>query len=110
MFKFEIPKTNVSYSFAEFATHVLDHSPVYETRAQMRLGYKAIDAIEAALKAEESHVSMEDEAGALFKAAVDRVPIPRLHIVVDGKPGDPVPARFFTPFYEAVENGTVESA
>lgn len=106
MFKFEIPSASVGFGFIEFATHVLDHSPAYETRAQMRGGYKAIDAIEAAIKASESSVTMDDDIGAQFQAAVERTPIPRLFLVVDGKQGDAVPARFFTQFYEAVENGS----
>ena len=105
MFKFDIPKSPVGFGFLEFANHVLDHSPAYETRAQMRLGYKAIDAIDAATKGGETSVAMGDDVAELFKQAVDRTPIPRLFLMVDGKPGEAVPARFYTPFYEAVENG-----
>jgi len=107
LFKFDIPKASVGFGFLEFATHVLDHSPAYETRAQMRGGYKAIDAIEAAVKAGESTVLMPDDVAKQFQDAVERAPIPRLHLVVEGKPGDAVPARFFTQFYEAVERGCV---
>lgn len=105
MIKFEIPKGPVGFGFLEFAAHVLDHSPAYETRAQMRNGYKAIDAIEAAVKAGETSVSMDDDVGNQFKAAVERTPLPQLCMVIDGKPGDTVPKRFYTQFYEAVENG-----
>ncbi len=105
MIKFEIPKSPVGYGFLEFATHVLDHSPAVETRAQQRIIGKALDAIEAAVKAGETDVTMDDDVGKPFQVAVDRTPIPRLFLVIDGKQGEPVPSRFYTPFYEAVENG-----
>lgn len=111
MLKFNLPKAPVGFGFLEFALHVLDHSPAYETRAQQRLGYKAVDAIEAATKAGSDEVLMADDVGELFKVAVDRTPIPRLHLVVDGKAGEPVPSRFYTPYYEAAENAAkVESS
>lgn len=72
----------------------------------MRGGYKAVDAIDAALKAGEQTFSLENDLAKEFQSAVEQTPIPRMFVLVDGKPGDAVPARFFTPFYEAVESGT----
>jgi hypothetical protein len=108
MIKFEIPKSPVGFGILEFATHVLDHSPAYETRAQQRIGYKALDAIEKAVKANESEVLMDDDLAKSWQDAVERTPIPRLFLVVDGKPGDEVPKRFYAHLYEAFENGKSE--
>lgn len=106
MYTFEIPSSPVGFSFLDFSNYVLDHSPAYETRAKMRSGYKAVDAIDAAIKAGEKTFSLEDDIAKDFQAAVEQTPIPRLFLVVDGKQGDAVPARFYTPFYEAVERGS----
>lgn len=109
MFKFDIPKSPVGFSFLDFANYVLDHSPAYETRAKMRRGGKAIDAIEAAIKADESSFVVDDDVAMEFQDAVEKTPIPRLYMVRNGQQGDAVPARFYTPFYEAVERGSLVS-
>ncbi len=74
----------------------------------MRKGYKAVEAIEEAVRNDADHVCMPDDVAMLFKQAVESTPTPRLFLMVDGKQGEPVPARFYTPFYQAVEDARAE--
>lgn len=104
MIKFNIPEKTIDYGFLEFATYVLNYSPTYEMRSHQRLGYKALDAITVAVKANDATVLMEDDFGTLFKTAVENTPIPKLFFYVEGKQTEPIPKTFFTKFYEAVEN------
>ena len=106
MITFTIPQTqSYGYGFLEFATHVLDYSPAFELRSHMRLGTKAVDAIDAAIKAKQETVSMPDDVGSLFQSAVEKTPVPKLFTIVDGKPEMEIPKRFYDKFYEAAESG-----
>ncbi len=102
--KITVPEGGPGFGLLEFALHVLDHSPVYETRAQMRSGYKALDVIEAAVKAGAKEIELDDDVGRLFQSATEQTKIPVLFTIINGVQGDPVPKRFFTQFYEAIEN------
>lgn len=112
MFYLRIPAHQViDFDFAKFADHVLDHSPVYETRAVLRLGYKARDAI---AEADGGIAEMGDDVGELFQRACEHAPFPRLlaqRLGASGQPfGDPepIPKSAFEPFYEAAESMTKE--
>ena len=99
------------FDFAKFADHVLDHSPVFATRSQLRLGMKARDAIAAAT---DGVAEIPDDAAELFQRAAADAPIPRLQMQASDAEGRPlgeslvIGARAYDPFYAAVEGMTKE--
>lgn len=106
MITFEINKTESPFGLLEFAKYVLDYSTILDTRSKMRSLSKAVDAIELAIKSDETKVSMDDEVGNFFKLATENTAYPKMSFVdKDGNPTGPVPNRFFDRLYETVENG-----
>lgn len=98
----------VDFDFSAFCDYVLDHSPAYETRALLRLGFKAREAIEAA---KGGVAEMDDAVAELFQIACDRVAVPRLVAFNKSDGGGermPIPASAYESFYAAVEGMTAE--
>jgi hypothetical protein len=103
----QIPTGNVAgLTFIGFADHVVDHSPVVETRSQLRLILKAREAIDAQ---QDGVVEMPRLLGELWQRACAEAPIPRRLVGMQDAAGqwigepDRVPARAYDRFYEAVE-------
>jgi hypothetical protein len=97
------------FTFAHFCDHVLDHSPVFASRALLRLGMKARDAI---AEAKDGVAALSDEVGEVWREACEHAPTPRRWLQppkgIEGVPPQPVGATAYEPFYAAVESMTRE--
>ncbi len=93
------------YDFAQFCDHVIDHSPVFVTRTLLRLGFEARKSI---ADAKDGVAELGKESAELFARAAAEAPVPRLSIGDPNRPAlnEPVPARAYEPFYQAIENMT----
>lgn len=108
----KVPEHSLAgFNYVSFADHVLDHSPAFGTRSQLRLGMEARKAI---ADATDGVAELSDSTAELWKLACADVPIPRLFVEQrdsNGKAvGEPVPigARAYEPFYAAAEDMTTE--
>lgn len=101
----------LDFTLLKFTEHALDNSPAIATRSQMRLVMKAVEII---AEAKDGVAELPDDVATALKAACEAAAIPRLTVHPldsDGQPtgtGQPIPARAFEPFYEAVETMTAE--
>lgn len=103
----QIPEYSIlDFNFAAWAAHVVDSSPAYQTRSDLRFGLKALDAIDGA---KYGWVELPDDVAERFKAACDVAPLPVRFLIARDKDGkqlgepEPVAHRAYDPFYEAVE-------
>lgn len=105
------PHSLAGFTYLTFADHVLDLSPTFGTRNQLRLGMEARKAIDEAV---DGVAELSDEAAGLWQRACAEAPIPRLFLEqrdADGKlvgERTHIGARAYEPFYVAAENMTAE--
>jgi len=104
---FRIPPGNVAgLDFFAFCDHVVDFSPVVETRSQLRLILKARETID---QHQDGMVEMPAALAELWQRACETAPIPVRVIGIQDAKGnwvgepDKVPKRAYDRFYEAVE-------
>jgi hypothetical protein len=99
------------YTYASFADHVLDLSPVFGTRSQLRIGMEARKAIADAV---DGVAELPEPVAELWQRACAEAPIPRLVLEKRDAEGNvigdkqPIGARAYEAFYAAAENMTTE--
>lgn len=96
--------TILDFDFAKFCDHVLDTSPAFQTRSQLRQGITAREAIAGAV---DGVATVPDDVVDLWKTACLEAPIPRLKVIEQASGATvPVPNRAYEPFYAAIERMT----
>lgn len=98
--------TILDFDFAKFCDHVLDTSPAFQTRSQLRKGITAREAIAAASN---GVAEIPDDVAEAWQTACAEAPIPRLQVIDKASGVTSVVAnRAYEPFYAAVERMTKE--